>query len=96
MLHARVHPQAHLAPNCDWWKPDCDSEFARTFNDALTNAQQWLPNQLTAVLVQMTETFEFCRSVNGVSDIMDTVNHQRETLRKEVAKYCGDRGVAAS
>jgi indoleamine 2,3-dioxygenase len=31
-----------------------------------------------------------------VSDIMDTVNHQRETLRKEVAKYCGERGVAAS
>jgi indoleamine 2,3-dioxygenase len=44
----------------------------------------------------MTETSEYCKLVNGVSDIMDTVNHQRETLRKEVAKYCGERGVAAS
>lgn len=56
---------------------------------------QWLPNQLGAVLAQMAETFEFCKSVNGVSDIMETVNQQRETLQKEVAKYCGERGVAA-
>ncbi|CAN9250774.1 unnamed protein product [Alternaria alternata] len=56
----------------------------------------WLPNQLTAVLRQMVETSEYCKSVNGVSDIMDNVNHQRETLRKEVEKYCGERGVAAS
>ncbi|CAN9476549.1 unnamed protein product [Alternaria alternata] len=55
----------------------------------------WLPNQLTAVLRQMVETSEYCKSVNGVSDIMDNVNHQRETLRKEVEKYCGERGVAA-
>jgi indoleamine 2,3-dioxygenase len=44
----------------------------------------------------MAETFEFCKSVNGVSDIMETANSQRETLKKEVAKYCGERGVAAS
>jgi len=46
--------------------------------------------------MQMAETYEYCKSVNGVSDIMDTVNLQRETLRKEVDKYCGERGVAAS
>lgn len=56
----------------------------------------WLPNQLTAVLMQMAETYEYCKSVNGVSDIMETANLQRETLRKEVDKYCGERGVAAS
>lgn len=57
---------------------------------------QWLPNQLTAVLVQMVETSEYCKSISGVSDIMDNVNTQRETLRKEVEKYCGERGVAAA
>lgn len=56
----------------------------------------WLPNQLTAVLAQMAETHEFCKSVKGVSDIMDAANQQRETLRKEVEKYCSERGVAAS
>lgn len=44
----------------------------------------------------MMETYSYCKSVHGVSDIMDTVNHQRETLKKEVAKYCGEREVAAS
>lgn len=57
---------------------------------------QWLPNQLTAVLIQMAETWEYCRSINGVSDIMEAANNQRETLRKEVEKYCGERGVAAA
>lgn len=56
----------------------------------------WLPNQLRAVLEQMTDASAHCSSIHGVSDIMDTVNHQRETLKKEVAKYCGERGVAAS
>lgn len=66
--------------------------FLRVDSDHL----QWLPNQLGAVLAQMTETSEFCKSVNGVSDIMETANEQRETLKKEVAKYCGERGVAAA
>jgi len=44
----------------------------------------------------MTETSEYCSSINGVGDIMEVANNQRETLRKEVAKYCGERGVAAS
>ena len=58
--------------------------------------RQWLPNQLGAVLAQRRETSEFCQSVQGVSDIMETANLQRETLAKEVAKYCGERGVAAA
>ena len=56
----------------------------------------WLPNQLQAVMAQMLEAYGYCKTVHGVSDIMDTVNLQRETLKKEVAKYCGERGVAAS
>jgi indoleamine 2,3-dioxygenase len=44
----------------------------------------------------MAETFEYCRSINGVDDIMENANLQRETLQKEVAKYCGERGVAAA
>ncbi|KAH8724070.1 hypothetical protein GQ44DRAFT_728057 [Phaeosphaeriaceae sp. PMI808] len=56
----------------------------------------WLPNQLQAVLAQMAETFEYCKSVKGVNDIMENANQQRETLRKEVEKYCGERGVAAA
>jgi indoleamine 2,3-dioxygenase len=56
----------------------------------------WLPNQLQAVMAQMLETHNYCKSINGVSDIMDTVHSQTETLKKEVAKYCGERGVAAS
>lgn len=42
----------------------------------------------------MMDAAVHCVGVQGVSDIMDTVNHQRETLQKEVAKYCGERGVA--
>lgn len=44
----------------------------------------------------MTETSAYCGSVNGVIDIMENANNQRETLRKEVEKYCGERGVAAA
>ncbi|KAF2197638.1 hypothetical protein GQ43DRAFT_451557 [Delitschia confertaspora ATCC 74209] len=52
----------------------------------------WLPNQLQAVLKQMVEVGQHCGSIRGVSDIMDTANLQRETLKKEVSKYCGERG----
>ncbi|KAF2276812.1 uncharacterized protein EI97DRAFT_417863 [Westerdykella ornata] len=51
----------------------------------------WLPNQLQAVMRQMMDASSHCSSVQGVSDIMETVNHQQETLRKEVAKYCSER-----
>lgn len=46
--------------------------------------------------MQMADTFEYCKTVHGVSDIMEVVNNQRETLQKEVAKYCSERGVAAT
>jgi indoleamine 2,3-dioxygenase len=55
---------------------------------------QWLPNQLQAVLEQMVEASGYCKGVHGVSDIMETACSQRETLKKEVAKYCGERGVS--
>ena len=60
----------------------------------------WLPNQLEAVLDEMAGIYgrvgsggewdlgEVCR------DIMDLVNRQKETLRKEVDKYCAERGVS--
>jgi len=44
----------------------------------------------------MTETARYCENISGVSDIIDNVVTQREQLRKEVEKYCGERGVAAS
>jgi indoleamine 2,3-dioxygenase len=44
----------------------------------------------------MADTFEYCKSINGADDIMENANTQRETLQKEVAKYCGERGVAAA
>ncbi|KAF2746274.1 indoleamine 2,3-dioxygenase gamma type [Sporormia fimetaria CBS 119925] len=56
----------------------------------------WLPNQLQAVLSQMLDVSAHCSEIRGVSDIVETVNHQQEALRREVAKYCGERGVAAS
>lgn len=42
---------------------------------------------------QMVKTYEHCKNVHGTSDIMETVFSQQETLKKEVAKYCGERGV---
>ncbi|KAI0012385.1 indoleamine 2,3-dioxygenase family protein [Xylariaceae sp. FL0662B] len=62
----------------------------------------WLPNQLQAVLEEMTE---ICDSVGartglvelgpGIQDMMDLVERQRQTLRKEVEKYCQERGIRA-
>ncbi|KAL7627363.1 hypothetical protein AAE478_001556 [Parahypoxylon ruwenzoriense] len=61
----------------------------------------WLPNQLQAIMEEMTEIYN---SVNGrtgpvelgpeCQDIMDLVERQRQTLRKEVEKYCQERGVS--
>ena len=44
----------------------------------------------------MAVTHEYCKDVDGVSDIMEQASRQRETLRKEVEKYCGERGVPAA
>ncbi|KAF2502142.1 indoleamine 2,3-dioxygenase gamma type [Lophium mytilinum] len=56
----------------------------------------WLPNQLQAVLAQMNEAAGYCKGVTGVQDVMDVADAQAGSLRKEVAKYCGERGVKAA
>ena len=63
----------------------------------------WLPNQLQAVLAEIANLYE---SLGGASeawdlgtvchDIMDLVQRQKETLSKEVKKYCEERKVAQS
>lgn len=56
----------------------------------------WLPNQLTAVLNDMKNIAERVGEEGlgeGCADIMDLVRRQEATLRKEVAKYCEERGV---
>lgn len=58
----------------------------------------WLPNQLTAVLNDMKNIAARVgeRGLGAeCEDIMDLVRRQEETLRKEVAKYCEERGVTA-
>ncbi|KAL2115663.1 hypothetical protein VTJ04DRAFT_9918 [Mycothermus thermophilus] len=59
----------------------------------------WLPNQLAAVMEEMGRLYE---GFGGEKDanlgaeverIMDLVQRQRETLRKEVKKFCEERGV---
>ncbi|KAI0394662.1 indoleamine 2,3-dioxygenase-like protein [Xylariaceae sp. FL0594] len=65
----------------------------------------WLPNQLQAVLDEMSEVYDEvnvggcgCRGPADLGeecrDIMDRVRRQRDMLRKEVDKYCKERGVA--
>lgn len=56
----------------------------------------WLPNQLSAVLRDMrtiAETVGEERLGETVRDILDLARRQEETLKKEVAKYCEERGV---
>jgi indoleamine 2,3-dioxygenase len=56
----------------------------------------WLPNQLTAVLDSMVAVWEGCGKTGlgkECEEIMEAVVVQRETLRKEVEKYCAERGV---
>jgi indoleamine 2,3-dioxygenase len=58
----------------------------------------WLPNQLAAVLGEMESVYEAAAGapggVAGCDDMMDRVRRQRDTLAKEVDKYCQERGVA--
>ncbi|CAM1500749.1 Fc.00g099110.m01.CDS01 [Cosmosporella sp. VM-42] len=60
----------------------------------------WLPNQLEAILEEMVNVFEKTKGENGLGktceDIMDAAMRQRDTLRKEVEKYCAERGVTRS
>ncbi|EOO02662.1 putative indoleamine -dioxygenase family protein [Phaeoacremonium minimum UCRPA7] len=60
----------------------------------------WLPNQLQAVLSEMISLYE--NITGGEQDklgdqcetIMDLAYRQKETLKKEVEKYCEERGVS--
>jgi len=57
----------------------------------------WLPNQLQAVMEAMVEVWEMHgQDLAGCGDMMEAVLIQKETLRKEVEKYCDEkeRGVA--
>ena len=54
---------------------------------------KWLPNQLSSVYNQMIEVEEMFDGLPGCEDIMDLVYSQRETLQKEVRKYCSERSV---
>ncbi|KAH6655748.1 indoleamine 2,3-dioxygenase-like protein [Truncatella angustata] len=60
----------------------------------------WLPNQLSAVMDDMAEFHDAVGGNAGnlgneCQDIMELVHRQRDTLRKEVQKFCTERGVAA-
>jgi indoleamine 2,3-dioxygenase len=62
----------------------------------------WLPNQLQAIMEEMVEIYDNVGGSAGTmklgaecETIMDLVHRQRETLRKEVNKYCQERGVGA-
>jgi len=59
----------------------------------------WLPNQLSAVLEGMVNVWENAKDdkVGGVlgkkvEEVMEKVIEQKDTLRKEVEKYCKERG----
>ena len=55
----------------------------------------WLPNQLQAVMEQMVETWEGSGKKLGskCEEVMELLYVQRETLTKEVEKYCQERNV---
>ncbi|PHH68458.1 hypothetical protein CDD80_7496 [Ophiocordyceps camponoti-rufipedis] len=54
----------------------------------------WLPNQLEAVLEEMAQLYASSDGLGRTcDDIMEAAMRQRETLRKEVDKYCAERGV---
>ncbi|KAG6017297.1 hypothetical protein E4U41_004247 [Claviceps citrina] len=60
----------------------------------------WLPNQLEAVLAEMANIDDLSRrdDARGLGRtceaIMEAALRQKETLRKEVDKYCAERGVS--
>lgn len=57
----------------------------------------WLPNQLNAVLDAMVEVWELWKEkqggLRGCGDLIESMYVQRKTLRKEIEKYCQERGV---
>ncbi|KAI1470472.1 indoleamine 2,3-dioxygenase family protein [Daldinia caldariorum] len=61
----------------------------------------WLPNQLQAVMEEMTEIADNVGGRTGPMelgpehrDIMDLVDRQKQSLQKEVEKYCKERGIS--
>ncbi|KAK1255217.1 hypothetical protein MKX08_009212 [Trichoderma sp. CBMAI-0020] len=60
----------------------------------------WLPNQLEAVLAEMVNVHDMTKGKyqkglgTVAEDIMEAALRQRDILRKEVDKFCADRGVA--
>ncbi|TKA77357.1 hypothetical protein B0A49_02458 [Cryomyces minteri] len=59
----------------------------------LRAVDQWLPNQLQAVLNLMNTVADRFEHLPGCDDIMDVAKIQQHTLRKEVEKYCQERDV---
>ncbi|KAK4241602.1 hypothetical protein C8A03DRAFT_40956 [Achaetomium macrosporum] len=60
----------------------------------------WLPNQLGAVMDEIMRVYEAAGGKGGnlgeeLEGIVDLVGRQREMLRKEVHKFCEERGVEA-
>lgn len=55
----------------------------------------WLPNQLQAVMQAMVDVYEGSGKKLGkdCEEVMELLYVQRETLRKEVEKYCQERNV---
>lgn len=55
----------------------------------------WLPNQLQAVMQAMVDVWEGSGKDLGkqCEEAMEHLYVQRETLKKEVEKYCQERGV---
>ncbi|KAH8687429.1 indoleamine 2,3-dioxygenase gamma type [Tricladium varicosporioides] len=55
----------------------------------------WLPNQLQAVMQSMVDVWEGSGKRLGMDceEVMERLYVQRETLRKEVEKYCQERKV---
>lgn len=55
----------------------------------------WLPNQLQAVMQSMVDVWEGSgkKLGNGCEEVMDLLYVQKDTLNKEVEKYCKERNV---
>ena len=58
----------------------------------------WLPNQLQAVMQGMVDVWEGSgkKLGNGCEEVMDLLYVQKDTLAKEVEKYCKERNVTGS
>jgi indoleamine 2,3-dioxygenase len=58
----------------------------------------WLPNQLQAVMQAMVNVWEGSGKTlgNGCEDVMELLYLQKDTLTKEVDKYCKERSVTAN